>query len=87
MLPQGFTDHPSGLVVPIEHRRARQVLTRDELKLIDRTAKVLAQVSVAHQMKCGKTDCPDPVLRRLPSLDGSTVLQCGCTDRVFTRLR
>lgn len=75
----------SGLLVPEEQVRNRQVWTRDEWKQMNRASGILNGHGVAVLMRCSRPDCPDSMLRPERLADGSSVLRCGCTDRVLSR--
>ena len=82
-----FVEHASGLLVPPAHQRRREVWTRDEWKLLDRTAKLLAARHVKLQLACESPDCArEPIQRLRDPADGSITLRCRCTDRVLQRV-
>lgn len=83
--PHGYRPLPgSTLVVPEVLSRQRDVWPKDEGRLLDRVIALLESHSVKLLLKCGKADCTGQTLERIKTADGYT-LQCGCTDRVFTR--
>lgn len=83
--PAGFSPHTSGLFVPDEVARRREVWPRDEWKQVDRAARVLNGHQIAVLMKCGIPGCPEPALEAQQRHDGALALRCGCTERLLTR--
>lgn len=81
----GYREHVSGLLVPEDVSRARQVWTADEWRLLDRAMTLLGGHMVAVRLACGSSGCSDRTLTRVPTPDGGYVLRCACTDRVFQR--
>lgn len=75
----------SGLLVPEAQVRNRQVWSRDEWKQVDRASRLLRGHGVAVLMRCNRPACPDSMLTPATLADGSSVLRCGCTDRVLSR--
>lgn len=83
-VPTGFTPHASGLVVPADVARIREVWTNDERKQLARALGLCDQRQVLVGLKCGRPGCPDPMLRRVETPEGFS-LRCGCVDRVIRR--
>jgi hypothetical protein len=80
----GYRSTGSGLLVPEEHSRKREVWTRDEGRLLDRATKLLTSRQVKFQMACAR-DCGEPMTQQFKQPGGLPVLECGCTTREFAR--
>ena len=80
--PQGFRQSGTGLIVPETLARAREVWPRDEWKLLDRAAKMLAHHQVKFTLRCANPEC-DGTLSRID--DPELTLRCQCMDRILTR--
>lgn len=85
-LPHGYRRTPSstGLLVPEDTPRPRQVWTKDEVRLHDRFVALMHERGLKIAMKCGKDGC-DGELTRLQGNGGEYIFRCSCTDRVFQR--
>ena len=85
--PAGFRRSPSsGLIVPEDVSRAREVWTRDEWKLLDRCGKLLASRGLRMLMLCDATPaCLEKPLVKVKEPDGFR-LQCAHMDRIFTNM-
>ena len=84
--PSGFrrASAASGLLVPEDSTpRARQVWTKDEVRLHDRFVALMQARGLKVAMRCGLPDC-DGEIRRIQDA-GGFIFRCACTDRVFQR--
>lgn len=75
----------SGLLLPPELSRKRQVWTKDEWRLLERCTKLLKARGIQILLKCEHPTCQDlPIAgSRLP--DGSFQLRCEHADRVMVK--
>lgn len=86
-VPDGFRRdaNGSGLVVPEELSRKREVITKDEWRALERAIqRVLGPREIAFTMRCVHPGCPDPAMVRIRNADGGFTLRCGHAERVFT---
>lgn len=83
----GFHPHASGLLVPDDLARKRQVWTKDEGRLLDRLAKLLNERGMLLNLACQNPKCAQSrkPLERFRMANGDYVLRCECTDRVFQK--
>jgi hypothetical protein len=80
--PQG---NGSGLIVPAAYQRAREVITKDEWRTLERCIKsVLGPRSIRFGLACSKPGCRERPITKVADAGGGFTLRCGCTDRVFT---
>lgn len=85
-LNSGFRRHEgSGLLVPEEVSREREVWTRDDLRLIDRATKLLTSRGIQVMFACTDKRCADVKITRVHGLAGDYILRCNHKDRVFQR--
>lgn len=85
--PAGFRrSTASGLILPDEHSRAREVLTYEEWRAIDKATKILSDRGVQVLMRCARPECQDKPIERLRRIDGGITLRCSHADREFTKL-
>ena len=82
MVVAGFHEHASGLVVPDAVARAREVWTKDELKLLLRALRLMNSRQVRVAFICEA--CKQP-LQHEKMAEGTPRLRCACKDREFTR--
>lgn len=80
-----FRAHASGLLVPEEHSREREVWTKDEARLLERAMKLLQSRHLDLFMGCDEPTCKKQPMERIRSLDGGLILRCAHRDRVLTR--
>lgn len=80
-----FAEHASGLLVPDEISREREVWTKDEARLIERATKLLESRDIQVFFGCPHPRCQDAPIRRYLKTDGAMSLRCGHKDRLFTR--
>lgn len=84
--PSGFrVSVASGLIVPEDISRAREVWTRDEWKLLDRATKLINAKGMRQLLKCEHPACKDAPIEKIRQPGGGFVLRCAHADRVFTR--
>ena len=82
----GFAPHASGLLVPEEFQRAREVWTREELRTIDKATALFASRGVQVFLRCEQPDCQRTPMERIRSIDGGITYRCAHKDRVFVKL-
>lgn len=85
-----FREHASGLIVPDEVSRAREVWTFEEWRVIERATKLLESRGMEFFLRCGRCSAraarlgqANPRLERVTRRDGGQTLRCDCTDREF----
>jgi hypothetical protein len=84
--PFGFREHASGLIVPAEHSREREVWTREEWRLIDRATKFLEGKGLKVYLRCEHSPaCKKEPMDRIRQADGGVSLQCSHKDRIVLR--
>lgn len=85
-LPPGFrqASEASGLLVPEDTPREREVWTKDEQRLIDRATAFLAFKGLEFLIACADDRCKGQKLERVPAAEGS-ILRCLHKDRVLQR--
>lgn len=84
-LKPGYRQHASGLLVPNELSRKREVWTRDEWKVLERATKLLGSRGVDMFLRCENDACKAAPMERIRRNDGGITLRCACTDREMTR--
>lgn len=85
-LPPGFRPSvDSGLILPEEQSRERQVWTRDEWRLLERATKMLKSHGLAVQLVCEHDACKGAALEPRRLRDGSFRLRCPHADRVLVK--
>lgn len=85
-----FAEHASGLLVPKELSRRREVWPRGEWALIERAVKLMkrkrgdAKYGLSTFYRCDNPDCNGKTLAlyRDP-VSKCQSLRCGCTDRIM----
>ena len=83
----GFALHDSGLLVPEEFKRQREVWSREELRTIDKATKLLESRGVLVYLGCVDPACrQNGPMERIRSLDGGITYRCSHKDRVFVNL-
>ncbi len=75
----------SGLIVPEELSRAREVWTRDEWKLFERFTKLAESRGLRLFLGCREESCRKAPIERIRQKDGSILLRCEHKDRVLTK--
>lgn len=87
-----FREHESGLIVPTEVSRRREVWPRSEWATVERAVKLMKQkrVPASHGVstfyKCNNPACDGkPLALHLNPMNREVTLRCGCTDRVMSR--
>lgn len=78
----GYRQTASGLIVPAESTRERQVWTKDEWKLLDRATRMLGGHGLSLLLECQHADCKGQRIERMRRPDGTPMLQCPHADRV-----
>ena len=84
-MTDGYARHASGLLVPEELKRAREVWTRDEVKTVMRALTILDRRGIANFMGCAHPGCERTPIERIRNLDGSITMRCNHLDRVLSR--
>lgn len=85
-MPHGYRRSlQSGLLVPEEISRERQVWTADEGRLLDRAAKLLHRKGINLKMECQREGCQVAPLSKHQTPGGGFILRCEHADRVFTK--
>lgn len=78
----GYRQTASGLLVPKESTRERQVWTKDEWKLLDRATRMVGGHGLKLLLECQHEDCRGKKMERIRRPDGTPMLQCEHMDRV-----
>ena len=76
-----FRPHASGLIVPAEMSREREVWSRKELKALDQVTAFLEARGVALYLGCTECTGEDKRLERIRRPDGGLTFRCGHKDR------
>ena len=84
----GFALHGSGLFVPEELKRQREVWSLQEFKALDKVTQWLEARGVRVFLGCADPDCNKAgPMDRIRSLDGGITYRCPHKDRVVMKLR
>ena len=82
----GFAKHEgSGLFVPEELKREREVWTYDEWRILERATKLLDSRGMRLYFGCADARCLETPIERMRNLDGGITLRCAHKDRVVVR--
>ena len=81
----GFARHASGLFVPDEVARPREVWTRDEWRVLERATTLLTARNILLYLRCALPACAEAPLERRRNPDGGLTLRCAHLDRVIPR--
>lgn len=84
-LPEPFKRHASGLYVPEEVSREREVWTRAEWKTVDRATKFLMSRGLTVHFGCMDDRCRLTQIEKRENLDGTVTLRCAHKDRVLIK--
>ena len=86
-LPPGFrrASAASGLLVPEETPRQREVWTKDEGRLLDRAIALVQSRGMQFMLRCGDEQCKGSKIERIKGDGRDYLLRCPHKDRVFTR--
>ncbi len=84
-LDPAFRTHASGLIVPEEVSRKREVWTPEETRLLDRTVQMLKRKKMQWAVGCETCQGDAKLMTYTRSIDGNRVARCGCTDRILTK--
>jgi len=76
-----FREHASGLLVPNEISRAREVWTRAEWKALDKVTDFLAAKGLTVYLACEQCKGDDKRIERVRRPDGGITLRCAHLDR------
>jgi hypothetical protein len=86
-MPAGFRRATaSGLIVPEEVSRLREVVSRDDWKQLERATKMLQAHGVRIFLACDRPECAAAPLERVRRLDGGITFRCAHRDLEFTKL-
>lgn len=87
-----FREHESGLLVPTEVSRRREVWARNEWATVERAVKLMKQkrgeavYGVSTFYKCDNPACDGkPLALHRNPINNERTLRCGCTDRLMSR--
>jgi hypothetical protein len=85
-LPLGYRQASSatGLLVPEDTPRAREVFTKDEARLLERAMKLIKARGLVLQMRCSDERCQDTKIERIVDEAGDVRLRCAHRDLVFS---
>lgn len=75
----------SGLLVPEEISRGREVWPWSEIRELNKVIRMVNARHVSLLLKCEEPGCPAPKLERIDNPDGGFTLRCAHLDRVFTK--
>lgn len=81
-----FREHASGLIVPAELSREREVWSKDEYRTLERATRLLTSRGVSLFMGCDDPKCKNTPIERLRNPDGGITLRCFHKDRVVVKL-
>jgi hypothetical protein len=84
-LPSGFRPTASGLIVPTEISREREVWTWAEWRDLNRVMGHLDTHQIAMFLRCDDSRCQGATLTRVINPDGGWTLRCPHLDRVVSR--
>lgn len=76
----------SGLILPEEIARERQVYSKAEWMVLERATKLLARMGISLFLKCDTPACVSAPIERLRRLDGGITFRCQHADREFRKL-
>lgn len=82
--PAGYRQSPGGLLVPSSLEREREVWTRDEWKVLDRAAALLAARGVSMVLRCNVCRVGG-ALAASQGPSGERLLTCAHKQRVLSR--
>jgi hypothetical protein len=82
---EAFTQRESGLFVPPELQRDRQVWTKDEGRLLERATKMLEAKGVRLYLGCDHAACTRAPIERIRDQAGGLILRCAHLDRQLQR--
>lgn len=83
--PDPFKRHASGLFVPEEVSREREVWTRAEWKTVDRATMFLKGRGLTVFFSCTDQRCQAGPIEKRENLDGTVTLRCAHKDRVLMK--
>lgn len=81
-----FRQTESGLIVPAELSRDREVWTWDEWKVLERATKLLESRGLRLFLRCDHSrECMAHPIERIRNADGGLTMRCHHLDRVFRK--
>lgn len=88
LLADGFRRHEgTGLLVPEEVSREREVWLREDWKTVDRATKFLTSKGLTIFFGCKDKRCQKAAIERIANLDGTVTLRCAHKDRILRKDR
>lgn len=79
-----FREHVSGLIVPAELSRKREVWAKDEWRLVERAVKLMKSRGVSTFYKCDNPACASEPLRLHRDPKSRAVdMRCACKSRLM----
>jgi hypothetical protein len=82
----GWRVRASGLLVPDDVSRAREVWAWADVRNLNRVIALLKDRRITMLLRCEAPDCEARKLEQLAhATDGGFLLRCGHADRVFTK--
>lgn len=85
-VPKGFRRATSsGLIVPEDISRAREVWTHDEGRKLDWITKLANKRELKLFLGCTHPECQKAPIERIRLANGDWVLRCAHKDRVFVK--
>lgn len=81
----GYLERSSGLLVPVDAGRTREVWTKADWKLLNKAGAFLASRGMAFHLVCLSSECKGVNLEQARDTAGRTSLRCKCKDRVFEK--
>lgn len=83
MAETAFREHASGLIVPAELSREREVWTWAEWMTLEKAAKLLTSRGIRMFLGCRDPRCQKTPMTRLRRPDGGITMQCEHKDRMI----
>jgi hypothetical protein len=83
--PAAFRAHASGLIVPEDISRARDVFTDSESRTINRAVTLLNQHGIEVYFGCPLESCKKRPMEPRRLANGDFVLECEHASHIFTR--
>lgn len=80
-MPTGFRKNSTGLIVPEDISRKREVWTKSEWRILERATKLLKSRDIQIFLRCDQKDCQKEPMERLRRPDGGITLRCQHKDR------
>jgi hypothetical protein len=81
----GWGARPSGLYVPPELQRDREVWPWADVRDLNKVIKALGARGITLLLRCEHAGCAGTPMERIVNPDGGFTLRCAHLDRVFTK--